>query len=254
MTEADVLPDQQDVAQGQKDLTWLTDNWFSDDAYVKIKDRPVLLVFGPQYFNKNQWDKMVTGLNPRPLLYGLPHLVQQTGMAGAYGWPPVTVEIIPDVWRKYLQSLHSRDGAPESVISVTFPGFHDIYKQAQLHDSYGSIDHRDGKTFAETFDLAQESDSPIIQIATWNDYGEGTVIEPTKASGYRYLEHIQNQPKTRSAFSPDDLRLPVMLFHLKKQPSQNAARVAELKKATDLLFAGECNKARVILEAIAKVD
>ena len=254
MKEADLLPDQQDVVQGQKDLKWLTDNWFRDDAYVKLKGRPVLLVFGPQYFQKEQWERMTSGLSPRPQLFGLPHLVQQTGMDGAYGWPPVTggVEISPDVWRKYLQSLHSRNGTPETVISVTFPGFHDIYKQAQLHDSYGSIDDRAGTTFAETFDLALKSNSRIIQIATWNDYGEGTVIEPTKGSGYRYLEHIQKQPRTRSAFGPNDLRLPVTLYQLKKQQSQGPERVAELKKATDLLFAGECDKARLILEAAAK--
>ncbi len=256
MMEAEYLPDQTDIAQGQKVLKWLADNWFIDEAYLQLKERPVLLIFGPQYFKKDHWDGFVSGLSPRPLLYGLPHLVQQTGMDGAHGWPPVTggVEIIPDVWRKYLHSLYARPNADESVISVAFPGFQDIYKQAQLHDSYGFIDDRDGATFAETLDLAQKSKSQIIQIATWNDYGEGTVIEPTKAAGYRYLEHVQKHTQIRLAFGPDDLRLPVMLYQLKKQQSQNSARIAELKQATDLLFAGECNKARLILEAAAKDD
>ncbi|MEO2018358.1 MAG: hypothetical protein ABGZ53_28745 [Fuerstiella sp.] len=254
MMEAEFLPRQSDVVQGQKAVKWLADNWFVDEAYLKLKERPVLLVFGPQYFKKDHWSGFVSAVSPRPLLFGLPHLTQQTGMDGAFGWPPVTggQEIVPDAWRTYLHSLHSRGGAPESVISVTFPGFHDIYKQAGLHDSYGSIDDRAGKTFAETFDMAQKSDSPIIQIATWNDYGEGTVIEPTRASGYRYLEHVQKHAKARLAFDRDDLRLPVLLYQLKKQQSRDSPRLPELKKATDLLFAGECNKARLILEAAAK--
>jgi hypothetical protein len=254
MKEAELLRDQQDIAQGQKDLAWLTDNCFSDDAYVKIKGRPVLLIFGPQYFQKNQWARMVTELNQRPLLFGLPHLVQQNGLDGAYGWPPVTggVEIVPDVWRKYLESLHARPDADKFVISVAFPEFRDIYEQAELHDSYGSIDDRDGATFADTLNMAQESRSRIIQIATWNDYGEGTMIEPTKASGYRYLEHVRKHTENNEAYSADDLRLPVMVYQLKKKLSQNAARGVQLKKATDLLFAGDCNKARLILESVAK--
>jgi hypothetical protein len=30
----------------------------------------------------------------------------------------------------------------------------------------------------------------IIQIATWNDWGEGTVVEPSREFGYRDLELV----------------------------------------------------------------
>lgn len=248
------LPKSGDVAQGQKAVKWLADNWFRDDAYLKINGRPILLVFGPQYFTKQQWGQIMVGLSQHPLLYGLPHLSQETGTDGAFGWPPVTGgrEIVPEDWRKYLHSLHATRQERESVISVAFPAFHDIYKDAGLHDSYGSIDDRDGKTFAETFDLAHKSKSQLIQIATWNDYGEGTVIEPTKEYGYRYLELVQQHAKTRSPFNPADLRLPVTLYQLKKKHAQNPARMKELEKATNLLFDGKCNQVRIILEAVSK--
>jgi len=45
-----------------------------------------------------------------------------------------------------------------------------------------------------------------------------------------------------------------MAHRLKKKHSQDPARVAKLKQATDLLFAGECNNARLILEAAATRD
>lgn len=90
MIEEEVLPKQRDVAHGQMVLRWLAKNWFDDDAYVKINGRPILLVFGPQCFTKDQWGQILSGLERRPLLYGLPHLSEQMGMDGAFGWPPVT--------------------------------------------------------------------------------------------------------------------------------------------------------------------
>ena len=249
--EEQVLPKQRDVAHGQMVLKWLAENWFDDDAYVKINGRPILLVFGPQYFNKDQWGQVLSGLQRRPLLYGLPHLSEQMGMDGAFGWPPVTGgrEITPTVWRQYLTSLYTRPNARHSVVSVAFPGFRDIYKQAQLHDSYGSIDPRNGQTFAETFAMAQDSNSSIIQIATWNDYGEGTVIEPTKESGYRYLELVQKNAEARLPYGPKDLRLPVMLYQLKKRYAQNPEQMKQLQKAIDLLFTGKCTEARTHMDA-----
>lgn len=254
MIEENVLQKERDVAHGQMVLKWLTENWFADDAYVRINGRPILLVFGPQYFTKDQWGQVVSGLQRRPLLYALPHLTENMGMDGAFGWPPVTggVEITPTVWRQYLNSLYARRNAKHSVVSAAFPAFRDIYKQARLHDSYGSIDARNGQTFAETFALAQKSDSPIIQIATWNDYGEGTVIEPTKASGYRYLEHVQKNAKSQLPYSPNDLRLPVMLYQLKKRAAQDPERMKQLQIATDLLFAGKCTEAQEVIDAANK--
>ncbi len=253
MVENKVLKKEEAVAQGKKVFKWLDEHWFQDDAYVKIAGQPVLLVFGPQYFKKDQWSEMKIGLSNPPLLYGLPHLAKPVGADGMFGWPPVSdgQAVAPAIWKKYLRDLYSR--APdESVIAAAFPGFHDIYQEAKLHKSYGSIAARDGKTLKETLELAEQSQAALIQIATWNDYGEGTVIEPVRKRGYQYLEIVQKFMQSRSedavAFRAEDLRLPVKLYALKKQYQNDTQAMSNLKRATDLLFSGKCDAARSILE------
>ena len=76
------------------------------------------------------------------------------------------------------------------------------------------INARSGQTFVETLKLAQTSGSQIVQIATWNDYGEGTVVEPTSALGYRYLEHIQQSARAGQPYDASDLRLKVVISWL----------------------------------------
>ena len=230
-----MLKNGEDVKQAQKDLEWAEEHFFSDSAYVQQEGRPVLLVFGPQHL-KWQFD-----LKTKPFVFGLPHLSKPNGLEGFFAWPPVSggKSLPPAQWKKELDLIYARD---EKLIATAFPGFKDIYKQAGVHDSYGSISSRDGQTFAESLDLALKSKAPIIQIATWNDYGEGTVIEPTRSSGYRYLEAL---PKCGSKA---DLRLPVMLYQLRKRGGDSKA----LDQAAELLFASKNTEAEAILAQVSR--
>ena len=240
----------EDVKQGLLDLQWAEQHAFNDASYVKLNDRPVLLVFGPQHFKRAQWDQFRAALPSKPLLFGLPHLAKDHGMDGSYGWPPVSggKTIAPEQWHQELEALYARGKAGETVIASAFPGFHDIYQQASVHHSYGSIAPRSGQTFTESLNLAMKSNSALIQIATWNDYGEGTVIEPTRNNGYRYLEMLQ-QRKAAPKFSVADLRLPVMLYQLRKRSAEDAELAKELNRAATLLFDGKCTEAEAVLAA-----
>ncbi len=229
------LKNGEDLKQAQKDLEWAEEHWFGDDTYVKREGRPVLLVFGPQHL------KWKFDLKAKPLVFGLPHLAKPNGLEGVFAWPPVSCgkSLLPPQWKKELDLIYARD---EKLIATAFPGFKDIYKQAGVHDSYGSISSRDGQTLTESFDLALKSKAPIIQVATWNDYGEGTVIEPTRSNGYRYLEAL---PKCgRKA----DLRLPVMLYQLRKRGGDAKA----LDQAATHLFSERFVEAEALLAKISR--
>ncbi len=147
-------------------------------------------------------------------------------MDGAFGWPPVSGgrEITPGAWRDYLDSLYRETDLNQPPLAIAFPGFHDIYEEAGLHKSYGSIDAKGGRTFRETFDRALRSGAPIVQIATWNDYGEGTVIEPTRDLGYKYLEYIQTVHPPDLPYTAADLRLAVLWYQLKKRAGDDEGR------------------------------
>jgi hypothetical protein len=49
-----------------------------------------------------------------------------------------------------------------------------------------------------------KSGAPIVQIATWNDYGEGTGIEPTAERGLRDLDFIMR--RLRPGADPAELK------------------------------------------------
>jgi len=243
------------TAHGREVMGWLARNWFRETNYLKLDGRPVLLVFGPQFFEREAWQTMLRDIEPRPLWFALPHLAGQAGADGRFGWPPVSGGrvIPPHEWRAYLDRLYAADAAPGRRVAVAFPGFRDVYQEAGLHDSYGRIDYRDGRTFEETLDRALESDARLVQIATWNDYGEGTTIEPARRYGFSYLEALQRRRRKDAgfAFTSADLRLPLRLRELRADPKRGRDHADALDAVSRLLFAGRCQAARARLAELA---
>ncbi|MDG1872893.1 MAG: glycoside hydrolase family 71/99-like protein [Mariniblastus sp.] len=236
-----------EVAHGRKVLAWLEENWFQDQAYVKVRGNPVLMVFGPMRFKQADWNSMTKSMTPKPIIFGLPHLSAETG-GNAYGWPPVNggQETSPTAWKNYLDDLYGRAQNNTRVGGIVFPQFHDIYEQAKNKPSFGSLNARGGKTFDETLDRGLRSQSEFVQIATWNDYGEGTMIEPTREFGYRYLEklHAKLNSRAKTDSELNDLRLPVELYRARKNAAGDGRALAELTKVSDLIFARKYQLAR----------
>jgi hypothetical protein len=173
-------------------FAWADTHWLNDPAYVRIAERPTLFIFGPQYLDEAEWSVIRANLKQNPLTFALPHLSQRAGIDGAFAWVPVSEgkTIEPATWQAEQAALYARQIKGERIIAAAFPGYRDFYAQAGVGKSYGFIDYRDGKTFVESFDRAMKSGSAIVQVATWNDYGEGTGIEPTAERGLRDLEVV----------------------------------------------------------------
>ena len=232
------LKDGADAAQARQDMDWLAGHWFADESYLRRENRPVLLVFGPQHLPGRPPAKEGT------LIYGLPHLAESHGLDGSFAWPPVAGgKALPhDRWTSELDSMQAR---PDSAFSVAFPGFQDIYAQAGVHPSHGSIAAENGRTFAATLERAGKTHAPFLQIATWNDHGEGTAIEPTRSQGYRHLEKLVGLTKKTTVA---DLRLPVALYQLRKRGGDRPA----LDRAASLLFSGQNPAADALLADVSK--
>ena len=71
------------------------------------------------------------------------------------------------------------------------PGFKDYYKEGGWGNGYTFYDDMNGQLLDQTLQRATNYQIDLLQIITWNDYGEGTIVEPTREFGYSRLEQIQ---------------------------------------------------------------
>jgi hypothetical protein len=50
------------------------------------------------------------------------------------------------------------------------------------------VDRQDGALYRRQWEVALTGEPDMVMINTWNEWAEGTVIEPTVEFGYKYLE------------------------------------------------------------------
>lgn len=244
MIAAKRFPQTEAVAHGQTLLQWMQTHWFTDAAYLKEGDRPVLLDFGSGYYQGDQWTRMFAPLPHPPALYT--ESARRPPAVGAFDWPQPG-KGTENSFRE-MDRFYAAAGSRSEFIPAAFPRFHDIYEQAGVQKSWGTIEDREGKTYSETLERALKSGASFLQLVTWNDWGEGTQIEPSVEFGYRDLETTQRlrrqHIKTRFAYTAQDLRLPVELYQLKKSLTSDSKAQSRLKEISDLLFAGKMEEAR----------
>ncbi|MBM3966977.1 MAG: hypothetical protein FJ308_18215 [Planctomycetes bacterium] len=223
------------------ELKWMQTNWFSLGNYLSSNGRPVLLSFGQSGLNDSQWSECLDKLGGGVEYYSLHH--RRSAAIGAFDWP------IPSQGIAANDRFRKDSGAWPASISVAFPRFVDIYSEAKVGPSYGRIEDTSGNTFKETLAAAMNSSAAIIQLATWNDWGEGTIIEPSVEYGYRDLEVVQQirkkylQPNFIN--SPAHLRLPLDLFRMRQHENEPETGLAD--KIARALAKGRFDEAEKLL-------
>lgn len=224
---------------------WLNAEWFKLPGYLHWSGRPVLLLFGPQLYDDAAMERHFGG---DIALFTL--LRKQGPAVGAFGWPGPQVGEQKS-WIE-LQSFYERAKSWSASIAVAYPRFRDIYRQAGAGVSHGEIGDQSGQTWRRSLSLGIASKAPFIQLATWNDWGEGTQIEPSEEFGYRDLELLQEYRREADPtfpYAPSDLRLPAELYRLRKE----GAPCKALDLAAHELRVAQSAKAAATLSSISEV-
>ena len=258
------------IAHAQQTMLYAQTNFFTDPSFLRLNNSPVLLNFGPQYFHKSSdWTSIFSVLDPsnQPAFFTEDNRLSPVGK-GAFDWPPMSqssgnpLMLSNDQLQNYLANFEmtAKNQAWPGFISSAFPRFHDIYGQIG-GTALGILDDASGNTLASTLRRAMTNNSAIVQIVTWNDFGEGTVVEPTTAGneptteyGYSDLGIIQDSRReyldSSFPFHTNDLTLALRLYNLRRQCGNNAAVSAELNRTFTNIISGALTTANLQLTGI----
>jgi hypothetical protein len=247
MVETEAIPEVNAVATARDEMKWLNDNYFQKESYAKTgTDRPVLLCYGPEYFSSpEQWNAIFSGASTRPFFIDLSYETNEApanvNPDAVFEWlaVPESGELTRGQLVEQLNWFYNRNKDASYLVGTAFPSYNDDpLRKASLEDATSILDDRNGDTFKLMLDAARQSRLDIVQLATWNDYGEGTMIEPTAERGYRDLESVQSFRTNweNSPFTSDDLRVPIELFKIMKDPASSTSLKDLVAKAYDELF------------------
>lgn len=178
-------------SQVEANLRYCRDNYFDRENYSRIWGKPLLTIFGPnKIFSHFTWTEILPATGQDV------HFMQYQGNAGMAGLNSGGEFAWINAYDDHLQTLElfydGFYGEHRVLMAAAYPGFLDYYEEAG-GQGYPDIPHNGTATLKQTLDLVTQYDATIdaLQLATWNDYGEGTMFEPTLEFGYDFLRHMQ---------------------------------------------------------------
>ena len=226
------------VDNGRANLDYARQNYFSRPEYIRYNNAPLLGVFGPITFNQpSQWTSILAAAGQDVEFLTLWDNDNAGGNAdGQYVWPyqsPGQTNFL-----SYMEAYY-RDRAPskKTVMGVAYPGYYDFYAEGGAGASNFYIPHNNGQTLDQTLGLVDRyrSNIDLLQLATFNDFGEGTIFEPTQETGFSYLARVQRY--TGVSYTEADLKQVYRLYNLRKKYAGNAAKQNQLNQAFNAFVA-----------------
>lgn len=164
------------------DLSYISSHYESSPAYIHVNGRPVVYFFDVDTFYID-WPRVLSSVpgNPLVLLRGTSGFTETTS-DGGFSWVSIQQSNPFDPELNFQDSFfQAAQQAPQKlVVGAAFKGFNDTLASWSTDRV---IDQDCGQTWIQSFSEMRKFYSsgnqlPALQIATWNDYEEGTTIEP----------------------------------------------------------------------------
>ena len=166
------------------DLTYLKTEYFSHPAYLKIDGKPVVFVWTQSTDREAmlvRWHNAQTILGDR--IYVVPKVYQ--------GYRDSSHQ--PDSWHQYGPAEPTSQQLPYSY--TVSPGFWLVGENERLS--------RDPARFEQDVIAMNNSGASWQLITTWNEWGEGTAIEPADEFGTTYIDILADNPPPGSFSTPE---------------------------------------------------
>lgn len=184
--------------------------WMAQPNFIRKDGKPLVFVFGPQFFKADDWTTFRQTAGDFTLL-GLHYRRPDTD--GVYDWP------LPSKGIAQQTDFWNVNKSETNLVPVAYPRFDDFYKEGG-QPGYPKIPDNNGKTLQTTLDLALKHNPFAIQVATWNDWQEGTQIEPSTEFKYRDLITVQDARRKidpKFPFTAKDFEAPYKTYLTKKK-------------------------------------
>ncbi len=232
------------IEAAQADVKFLEEDYFKKRSYIKIDNEPLLMTFGPRYFkSSSQWTQILHPLTTEIKFLPLWNHAGRVGSNGdgEFSW----VDFEPSL--SELTTFYNR--TITNKIGSAYGRFHDYYVEGGWGTSYGSVPSNDGESLRNTLAKAQEYNIDYLQLVTWNDFGEGTQIEPSVEDGYLFLEIIQEY--TGVEYNKDILELIFTYYQKRKEYKGNTELETKLAEVYQLLIDLKVEEAEALLLELA---
>lgn len=163
------------------DLTYINNTFAVSPNYMRMGGRPAIFFFGLEKYALD-WNLIRAGVPGNPLfIFRNAGGFTATQSDGGFGWVNINTTNSNDIGISYLDYFYSTGlkYPLQQTYGTAYKGFNDTLA---LWTANRIMNQNCGQTWLSTFAelsryYSSNSELPFFQVATWNDYEEGTEIE-----------------------------------------------------------------------------
>jgi len=230
------------------EIRWMIDNFLNKPFYDTIEGKKPVLVFrkiAEQWFNAKEWAQLapiITDSNGILIFDEGAFSAFAPVSDGRFFWVggfdgktnASTLEYCINGYKQFFSKSYKQARTnPPFIFGSATPAFNDTPVWGWGAGPHIAPDYK-GKRFISTWDLSVENNVELVQLVTWNDWNEGTQIEPSDTYGFRYLELNKKYAAKYKGYddkvSDAVLRIPLKLYQLRK----SADKTADIEKKKNI--------------------
>ncbi|RLF40112.1 MAG: hypothetical protein DRN12_06060, partial [Thermoplasmata archaeon] len=186
-TKTQGKPDEEAKNEIIEDITYIIDTYSNEPCFLWFKNKPVIFIYALWTHAREFWEEVLGELREQVDVFlvgdGKPN--EYPSFDGYHFYNPKDIpldELLEDYNR-------FKEFYPDKLLAGTvIPGF-DNRKSKRIKGEQGSYTPRHGgRTYDEFWEIALEGEVNWVLITTWNEWWEGTAIEPSREYKEQYLE------------------------------------------------------------------
>ena len=162
-------------------------------AYLRSDGKPVVFFWRQQRFGLDTWAGIRQAVDPNHNSIWIEEGVDTAPLSVFDGhhlysvtWnPPTDLAYTASKFARRVRDVAARLGTPEIYCATVMPGYDD--RKTGRGNAF-AVGRQDGAYYERSWRAAIDSRPDWIIITSFNEWPEGTYIEPSRAYGSRYLE------------------------------------------------------------------
>ncbi len=241
----------------QNDFKYIEDNYFTSPNYHTVAGKKSLFIFGPEYVKTPEdWTQVFSIFKEKPSMLTLWGATDRVGGLGSgeFSWVDKGHLLAQAAYYDHVvDNCKTSRIALDIAVGAVYPGFNTYYEEGGWGDQVDNLNWEIPHTnsFEQTLRFMDErSCVDFVQLITWNDFGEGTMIEPTKEFKYKYIDQLKAY--TEVSTRRRQLRLPKKLYDMRKRYKHYPIVQLLLNRIYQFMFGLEYTKAEMLMEAVKK--
>ena len=162
-------------------------------AYLRSDGKPVIFFWRQQHFNVGTWAAIRNAVDPGRGSVWIEEGVDVSPLSVFDGhhlysvtWnPPADMGSTAKKFAQRTRAAAAKLGVPKVYVATVMPGYDD--RKTGRGNAF-AVGREDGAYYARSWQAAINSAPDWIVITSFNEWPEGTYIEPSQAYGTKYLE------------------------------------------------------------------